>query len=118
MNGCLQLMIIFNVWGVGQSGWFYAFGSNIMLLIQGVQQVLSSLAVIEVSPPGFEASVYEFLISVGNSGISLNANLMNIFVPLFHLNGINGVSYENAKKHDPALHAHYNSQLASATYFT
>merc|ERR1719163_2317146 len=87
-NGGLQLMMIFNTGGFGQTGWFYAFGTNIMLLIQGVQQVLSSLAVIEISPPGFEASIYEFLISVGNSGISLNGNIMNFLLPVFNLNGI------------------------------
>lgn len=116
-NGCFQLMMIFNTWGVGQSGWFYALGSNVMLLIQGVQQVLSSLSVIEISPQGFEASVYEFLISVGNSGISLNANLMNVFVPIFSLNGI-ARTYQEAKEHDPAKHEYYNELLGTSTYFT
>jgi len=115
-NGCFQLMMIFNTGGIGQSGWFYALGSNIMLLIQGVQQVLSSLSVIEIAPQGFEASVYEFLISVGNSGISLNANLMNLFVPIFSLNGI-APRYQFAKDHDPALHEHFNSLLGTSTYF-
>merc|ERR1719379_303911 len=49
LNGCFQLMMIYNAWGIGQTGWFYALGSNIMLLIQGVQQVLSSLSVMEIS---------------------------------------------------------------------
>eukprot|EP00438_Fugacium_kawagutii_P015177 Skav227602 [mRNA] locus=scaffold1141:353819:355849:+ [translate_table: standard] len=44
-------------WGVGQDGWFYAFGSNILMIIQGIAQVLSSLAVVEISPSGYEASV-------------------------------------------------------------
>jgi hypothetical protein len=117
LTGCVQLMIIWNFAGVGQSGWFYAFGTNIMLLIQGVQQVLSSLAVIEISPPGFEASVYEFLISIGNSGISLNSNLMNIFVPIFHLNDIAN-NYQDAKQDDPTKQEIYNNRLSSATYFT
>merc|ERR1719436_2067827 len=103
--------MIFNTWGIGQTGWFYAFGTNIMLLVQGVQQVLSSLAVIEISPAGFEATVYEFLISVGNSGISLNANLMNVFVPIFGLHDFTSTTYKHAIKSDPKLHAHYNSLL-------
>jgi len=121
-TGGIQLCVIFNLWGIGQSGWFYAFGSNIMLIIQGVQQVLSSLAVIEISPPGFEASVYEFLISIGNSGISLNANLMNIFVPVFDLVGIetnyHNISNPTNPHYDPSKHDHFNSLLGTATYFT
>jgi len=115
-NGTFQLIMISNTWGFGQTGWFYAFGSNILLLVQGVQQVLSSLAVIEVSPPGFEASVYEFLTSMGNSGIALNTNLQNIFLPIFHLNGI----APNYHKVDPTgpEHQHYNNLLNAATYFT
>jgi len=113
-NGCLQLMMVFNTWGVGQSGWFYALGSNIMLLIQGVQQVLSSLSVIEISPPGFEASVYEFLVSIGNSGIALNANLMNMFLPVFKLNGI-APCYHKVNDY---WHQHYNTLLGTSTYFT
>lgn len=113
-NGGLQLMMIFNTGGWGQTGWFYAFGSNIMLLVQGVQQVLSSLSVIEISPPGFEASVYEFLISVGNSGIALNGNIMNFLLPIFGLNGIAPV-YHTV---DKAERDHYNDLLAKATYFT
>jgi hypothetical protein len=113
-NGCFQLIMIFNAGGFGQSGWFYAFGNNIMLLVQGVQQVLSSLSVIEISPPGFEASVYEFLISVGNSGISLNGNIMNFLLPVFSLNGI-APNYHHV---DQVEHDHYNTLLASATYFT
>merc|ERR1712046_396537 len=106
--------MIFNVGGFGQRGWFYAFGNNIMLLIQGVQQVLSSLSVIEISPAGFEASIYEFLISVGNSGISLNGNIMNFMLPVFKLNGIE----DNYHHVDESERDHYNSLMATATYFT
>merc|ERR1712139_605711 len=107
-------MMIFNTWGIGQTGWFYALGSNILLIVQGVQQVLSSLSVIEISPQGFEASVYEFLISIGNSGISLNANIMNIFVPVFSLHGI-ARCYHHVNEN---FHHHYNTLLSSSTYFT
>lgn len=112
-TGGIQLMVIFNVGGFAQNGWFYAFGSNVMLLIQGVQQVLSSLAVMEVAPAGFEATVYEFLTSIANSGITLNSNLMNIFVPIFQLNGI-----EDKYHHEPGMQEHYNALMGSSTYFT
>lgn len=107
------MFFVFQAWGVGQDGWFYAFGSaldcsfdsqhvkgwttinkrqeglktvvarvassvqvlrnkqqtelevafrknhpgNILMIIQGIAQVLSSLAVVEISPSGYEASV-------------------------------------------------------------
>ncbi|CAE8637009.1 unnamed protein product [Polarella glacialis] len=112
-NSVFQLLVIYNAWGVGQSGWFYAFGSNILMIIQGVAQVLSSLAVIEIAPPGFEASIYEFLTSMHNSGIALNTNFQNLFLPIFQLNGI-----PDLYKKDLANRALYNSRLAAATYFT
>jgi len=112
-NGGFQLLVIYNAWGIAQSGWFYAFGSNILLIIQGISQVLASLSVMEISPSGFEASVYEFLTSMQNSGISLNTNFQNIFLPIFSLNGI-----ASHYKNEPANQPEYNSRLAASTYFT
>lgn len=111
LNCGFQLLVIYNAWGIGQTGWFYAFGNNVLQLIQGVAQILSSLAVVEVSPVGYEASVYEFLTTIHNAGITLNSNLQNVFVPIFHLNGINKDSYNLEQDDD-------NKNMAAATYFT
>lgn len=112
-NGVFQLLVIYNAWGVAQSGWFYALGSNILYLIQGISQVLASLSVIEISPSGYEASIYEFLTSMQNSGITLNTNLQNILLPMFNLDGI-AADYAT----DPAKRAENNRHLAIATGFT
>lgn len=94
-----------------QNGWFYAFSNNILSIIQGIAQVLSSLAVVEISPTGYEASVYEFLITMGNAGITLNSNLMNALLPMFDLTGFSKTAY-NA---DPDM---WNSRLSVCTWST
>ncbi|CAE6952585.1 unnamed protein product [Symbiodinium sp. CCMP2592] len=117
LNNCFQLMVIYNAWGIGQDGWFYAFGSNILMVIQGIAQVLSSLAVVEISPAGYEASVYEFLTSIHNAGITLNSNLQNLFVPIFHLNGIAQAYFPTPSDPSPPQ-SEFNTDMARATYFT
>lgn len=110
-NCGFQLLVINNA--QAQTGWFYAFGSNILMIIQGIAQVLSSLAVVEISPPGFEASVYEFLTTMHNAGITLNTNLQNLFVPVFKLNGI-----EHVYKKELDMRHEFNTRMNYATYFT
>jgi len=88
MNGVFQFVMIYNVGGFGQTGWFFVFGNNILAIIQGVSQVLSSLAVVEIAPKGFEASIYEFLTTMHNAGITLNLNIMGLLQPVFHVNEI------------------------------
>lgn len=121
-NCGFQLLVIYDAGGVGQDGWFYSFGSNILMIIQGIAQVLSSLAVVEIAPVGFEASIYEFLTTVHNAGITLNSNLQNLFVPIFDLNGIACNYFPSdvpGTCDTPRLpHSVYNSRLANATYFT
>jgi hypothetical protein len=113
LNGVLNLVMIY----VTQDPWFFVFGNNILSIIQGVSQVLSSLAVVEISPKGFEASVYEFLTTMHNAGITLNLNLMSIFQPVFGLPEIiaPGHNYHNESAHDRDVD---NQKMANATYFT
>merc|ERR1712217_77135 len=91
-----NMLVIYNAWGVGQDGWFYAIGGALPSIIQGIAQVLASLAVAEISPDGSEATVYEFLTTMHNSAIALSANLMNIFIPVFSLREITRTAYEAA----------------------
>jgi len=105
-----ELVVIYNVGGIGQNGWFYAFGNCILNIIQGISQVLSSLAVVEISPAGHEAAVYEFLTTMFNAGITLSANIQNILVPMFKLNEVAAATYNAATKDE------YNSRMANATY--
>jgi len=115
----LQLLVVYNAWGVGQNGWFYIFGSNIMNFIAGIAQVLSSLATAEIAPPGLEATVYEALTSIHNAAIALNSNIQNMFIPIFHLNGINSHTYFPCPPNNPHPdQAKMNQDMANATYFT
>jgi len=117
MNAVFMYIMIYNVGGIGQNPWFFVFGNNVLNIIQGVSQVLSSLAVVEVAPRGFEASVYEFLTTMHNAGITLNLNLMGIFQPMFEVSDIisPGHNYHN----DTAAELQADNQkLANATTFT
>lgn len=109
LNTGFQFLVIYNAWGVGQNGWFYGFGSQVTLFVQGVQQVLGSQAMAEFSPAGYEASVYEFVMTINNAGISLGANLQNVFVPVFSLNSISTATYTPSQD---------NPRLAGASYLT
>merc|ERR1712100_112254 len=124
LNCGFQLLVIYDAWGVGQDGWFYAFGNNVLMIIQGIAQVLSSLAVVEIAPVGFEATIYELLTTIHNAGITLNSNLQNLFVPIFDLNGI-PCNYFPAHDQNstscpgPRLpQSQYNTRMANSTYFT
>jgi len=118
LNSFFQLLVIHNAWGIGQNGWFFAFGGNLLHIVQGIAQVLSSLAVIEVSPTGFEATVFEFLTTMHNCGVFLNSNLQNIFVPIFSLHGISATTYFPSPSNPFSPQQEYNLRMSRATYFT
>jgi len=126
LNCVFQYIMIYNVGGVGQSGWFFVFGNNILMIVQGISQVLSSLAVVEIAPKGFEASVYEFLTTMHNAGITLNLNLMGMLQPILGVKAIVDNGYacsrdENCSQIDPnydSLCADDRTTLMWATTFT
>lgn len=60
---------------------------------------------------------YEFLTSIHNAGITLNSNLQNLFVPIFHLHGIAEKYFPTTSNPHPPQDQ-YNERMASATYFT
>merc|ERR1712048_1106128 len=86
-------------------------GNSIPLLIQGIGQVVGSLAVVEVSPPGLEATIYELLTSATNGAISLSTTLQTTFGKVF---GVDEVTYKNffGPKHDEFV-----KRMAWATMF-
>lgn len=115
LNSVFMYIMIYNVGGIGQTPWFFVFGNNVLQIIQGVSQVLSSLAVVEVAPKGFEASVYEFLTTMHNAGITLNLNLMGILQPIFNVSEIIAPGHDYK---DPANHDADNKKMMWATTFT
>jgi hypothetical protein len=108
-NCGFQFIVIYNAWGVGQDGWFYGFGSQVTLFVQGIAQILGSQAVAEFAPPGFESTIFEFMSTMHNTAMALAANLQNIFVPVFSLNAITTASYVPSED---------NPRLAGATWLT
>lgn len=109
----LAIMIVYNTWGISRNGWFYMFQANVPNFIQGVGQVVSSLAVIEVSPPGLEATIYELLISAFNGALALAAVLQTQFGRLFSLEDINAQAFVD----HPDMIPTYERKLATATIF-
>jgi hypothetical protein len=81
------VMIVHDTWGA-QSGWFYMIQNAIPQFIQGLCQVLTCLAVIEISPAGLEATIYEMMISAMNGAIALQAALQSQFAAPFDLDDI------------------------------
>lgn len=109
----LAIMIVYNTWGISRNGWFYMFQANVPNFIQGVGQVVSSLAVIEVSPPGLEATIYELLISAFNGALALAAVLQTQFGRFFSLEAINAKAFHDHPDKIP----YYERKLATATIF-
>lgn len=96
--------MIYN-WGGAQNGWFISIAPAILNIIVGIAQVLTSLAVVEIAPPGMEATVYEFLTTVHNAAISMNNVISSDFICWL---GISGIQDEASYIADQA---HYNKQM-------
>lgn len=89
------IMIVHDTFGFSQNGWFYMFQNSVPQLIQGLSQVLSCLAVIEISPPGLEATIYELLISSMNGAQTLGVAFQTAFAAPFDLGDISGDGWDN-----------------------
>jgi len=107
----MAIMIVYNSFGISQNGWFFMFQNNVPMLIQGIGQVVGSLAVVEISPPGLEATIYELLTSATNGAISLSTTLQTSFGIMF---GVDEIDYNNF--HGPK-HDEYVARMARATLF-
>jgi hypothetical protein len=72
------------------------------------------LAIVEISPRGLEATIYELLVSANNGAISLNTALQSVFAGPFQLEDISSVSWA---KH-PEMVPTYQYRLMLATVFS
>lgn len=104
VNIALFFPMIYN-WAGAQNGWFVSIAPSILQVIVGIAQVLTSLAVVEISPPGMEATVYEFLTTVHNAAITINGVISSDFICWV---GISGITNETTYMADQA---HYNKQM-------
>lgn len=114
LASALGLMSIYDTWGISRNGWFYMFSANLPSLIQGIGRVVSSLAIVEISPRGLEATIYELLVSANNGAISLNTALQSIFAAPFKLEDISSVTWEA----HPEMVPTYQNRLMLATVFS
>jgi hypothetical protein len=114
LTGVTALMSIYDTWGISRNGWFFMFSSYIPALIQGVGRVVSSLAIIEISPKGLEATVYELLISANNGAMSLNTAFMTVFAAPFQLDDVNSNNWDSHPDMVPA----YQERMMLATVFS
>jgi len=55
-----------------RSPWLCIFIDSSEQFVQGITQVMMSMAIVELAPVGLEATCYELLVSVANSFITLN----------------------------------------------
>lgn len=111
--GAFSLMSIYDTWGISRNGWFYMLQNNLPALCQGLGRIVSSLAIIEISPKGLEATVYELLVSANNGAISLSVALQSVFAKPFQLDNISSVTWDEY----PSMVPVYQKRLASATLF-
>lgn len=96
LEGLFYLAIIYNVQGVGQTGYFYCFGDAPINLILGMSQVISLLASVEISKCGLEATTYELLTAMHNVALAFNSNIGNALMAAMGLNELNHSSYASA----------------------
>jgi len=132
--GCLAIvnltgiMITTNTWGISQNGWFYMGQNALPSIIQGLSQVLSCLAVIEISPPGLEATIYELLISSMNGATTLMVAFQSAMGSIFDLEDITAKKWSdnhcsatglNSTIFDPQpICETYENSVTHATIFT
>lgn len=121
------IMIIHNTFGFAQNGWFYMAQNSLPQIIQGLCQVLSCLAVIEISPPGLEATIYELLISSMNGATTLGVAIQSAFAAPFDLNEISAPEWRDhhcsssngtwGDNPDPICHT-YTRNMTNASIMT
>merc|ERR1719223_986324 len=83
-------------------------------MIQGLGRIVGSLAVVEISPKGLEATVYELIISANNGAISLNSALQSVFAAPFQLEDVSSKSWDL----HPAMVPTYQHRMMMATIFS
>jgi hypothetical protein len=121
------IMIIYDTFGISQNGWFYMFQNALPQIIQGLCQVLSCLAVIEISPPGLEATIYELLISSMNGAQTLGVAFQSALATPFNLDEITGQGWADAhcsksngtwSDHPEPICSTYERNMADASWLT
>lgn len=99
LEGLFYLSIIYDINGIGQTGYFYCFGDCPISVILGMSQVLSLLVAVEISKCGLEATTYELLTTIHHVALALNSNIGNTLISVMDINTFDRHSYEAARTH-------------------
>merc|ERR1712050_468972 len=115
LANCCLLMSIYDVGGFSRNGWFYMFANNIPSMIQGIGRIVSSLPVIEISPVGLEATVFELLTSANNGAMSMNSALQTLLGVPFQLGDVNADNFFGKAHADKVPEYEERLMLATVT---
>jgi len=129
MNALLQLPELPLVylgwkWPPTVTGYFYQVQSDLPSLMQAIAFCLVQLIVVDIAPPGLEASVYEFLLTAVNISQSVASILQAILVRAMDLNSLNGGVYKgyhnenNSSTYNLTKYHYYESRMATGIYVT
>jgi len=111
----INFPVINNWGGWGQNAWFFVIGTNAPQLVVGIGQVLTSLAVVEVSPSGLEATVYEIITTMNNAAITMCNLLTAKLIAPFDLDQISG---PHALDIYHSRQSYWNDQMNKSNYLT
>lgn len=92
--GLMWLLAYYDVGGL-RNGWFTIFIDMDKSFTQGLSQVLYSMAVIELSQPGLEATTYELMTSLGNAAMTVSGILATQLLWSVNANGCEEDCSEN-----------------------
>jgi len=117
MDSGFTFMTIYDVGGFGQDAWFVSLGPAVWIadVANGFKWQIMSLPVLEIAPPGLEATTLEIYCAVAHGAGTMAATIKNTLIPVFHINSISYWTYTNAS---PAVRDQYNTWMMHATVFS
>jgi hypothetical protein len=128
MNSLLQLpelplVYLGYKWPATLTGYFYQIQADLPALMQAIAFCLVQLIVVDIAPPGLEASVYEFLLTAVNISQSVASILQAILTRAMDLDNLGGGDYKayhnvSSPKYNLAKYEYFESRMATGIYVT
>merc|ERR1712070_869931 len=96
-DSAFTFITIYNVGGFGQDPWFVALGPSVWIadVANGFKWQIMGLAVLEIAPPGLEATTLEIYCAIAHGAGTMAATISNSLIPVFHINDIGYWTYHN-----------------------
>merc|ERR1712048_156742 len=119
----LPLVYLGYKWPATLTGYFYQIQADLPALMQAIAFCLVNLIVVDIAPPGLEASVYEFLLTSINISQSVASVLQAILTRAMDLDNLGGGAYKayhnvSSKEYDLDKYHYYESRMATGIYLT